>query len=76
MKKITTEEWCNAKKASRELSIFYGFTIGIVLFLIKPMSFMGLWQYLASAIVIVILTLIVFVFDIYTMTHDRSIFES
>ena len=75
MEIITAKEFQGAKKASLELSMFYGTVIGVVLLLIKPMQFIGLWQYFTYTIIVVALILIIFVFDFCTMTHNRSIFE-
>ena len=49
--------------------------IGVVLLLVKPMQFIGLWQYFTYTIIVIALILIIFVFDFCTMTHNRSIFE-
>ena len=74
-KQITPEEWSETKKASGKISLFFGIVLGIVLILIKPMSFMGIWQYLADLIVVLVLFLIMFVYFIYTKTSDKRMFE-
>ena len=72
---ITIEEWSKAKKASGKKSLCFGIALGIVLILTKPMSFIGMWQYLADLIVIAVLFLIAFVYFVYKETSGKRMFE-
>ncbi len=74
-RQITSEEWRTTLLASSTKSIFPVFIFGILFIEIKPMSFMGAWQYLIGLVILVIVFLVCFVYFIFKNTSNKRIFE-